>query len=255
MRPSSSCTARPKSAARSVREPLGATPVRQPGPAALAALDDAALGQLRVRGDDGAPADLREGRERALGRQARAVLELLAVHGLLDRVGEGEVAGAAARLPTCHQVQEMLGGQRLAHGLALVGTKGMGKDATHEPFTQHLVAEARPGGTHRQPGRRPSPSVARTPTTRRRWPAGGPRLPPAAVRRRASSPRSPARSGPRPRSTAPGSSPTRSAPAASSRSPSRSARATSASPRSAPPAARSAGRAPPRRQPKAAVAA
>ena len=27
MRPSSSCTARPKSAARSVREPLGATPV------------------------------------------------------------------------------------------------------------------------------------------------------------------------------------------------------------------------------------
>jgi hypothetical protein len=83
--------------------------------AALPALDHAPLGQLGVRRDDGAAADARELRERALGRQARAVLELLPVDGLLDRVGEGQVPRATPLLPACHQVQQMLRGQRLAH--------------------------------------------------------------------------------------------------------------------------------------------
>jgi hypothetical protein len=94
---------RPRTARRHAR--------REPRAAALAARDDAAVGELRVGGDDRAAADLRELREGALGRQARAVLELLAVHRLLDGVGEREVAGTAAQLPACQQVEEVLGGE------------------------------------------------------------------------------------------------------------------------------------------------
>ena len=176
MRPSSSCTARPKSAARSVREPLGATPVvsRVPLPwrrSTTPRSDSSAYAATTVPRPIWA-------RVRARARAAGACRPRAPRGGRSPgsrRRGRGsEGRGATPSLPSGSG-----GVLRSAIGSWIGSSRDQrqGKDATHEPFTQHLVAEARPGGTQPAAGRRPSPSVARTPTTRRRWPGWPPSTP------------------------------------------------------------------------------